>query len=139
MYSAKGFKGNVSGIATGATKVKTTAAGNSNTYYLPMVQSNTAQDLEDLQTGAHIKYVRGTNAATSTLTIDGSVNIVGDLEIQGSNTITNIESTQVDIADARIRLSYSDSFDFLRGTSVGSGRRYRYCYSQWPGCRNSSS
>ena len=109
LYSAKGFKGNLSGVASGANKIKTTAATDSNTYYLPMVQSNSAQSLEDLQTGTHVKYVRGTNAATSTMTIDGSLNIVGDLEIQGSSTVTNIESTQVDIADARIRLSYSDS------------------------------
>ena len=111
LYSAKGFKGNLSGVASGANKIKTTVASNSATYYLPMVQSSGAQSLEDLQTGTHVKYVRGTNAATSTLTVDGSLTIVGDLDIQGTSTVTNIESTQVDIADARIRLSYSDALD----------------------------
>lgn len=106
ILTSPNFAGELDGNASSATKVKTTAAGTSNTYY-PVFSDGSASTEEDLiSTSDFISLTTNADAASSTITIAGNLTVNG--------TTTTVSTTNLEIEDRTIRVG-------INATSPGTG------------------
>lgn len=110
-YSQYGFAGDLAGTATAAKGVETTAV-TSGTYYAPLLYQSTSATH-----GAQV----GVNSGVS-YTVNGAgdvdMQISGNLIINGDSTILEVEASQVNIADFRMKLAHTDGDDSADGEAT---------------------
>ena len=110
-YSQYGFAGDLAGTATSAKGVETTAV-TTGTYYAPLLYQSTGATH-----GAQV----GVNSGVS-YTVNGAgdvdMKISGNLIINGDSTILEVEASQVNIADFRMKLAHTDGDDSANNQAV---------------------
>lgn len=94
VLTAVTFSGSLSGNATSADTVDTTTVSNSDTLYVPLVDSATGVSGETLETGSAITVVTGSSFLSDST--DCTVTISGDLVVSGDTTTINTATLKVE-------------------------------------------
>jgi hypothetical protein len=88
IITATSFVGSITGTATTATTVNTTADSTNLDFYVPFVTNSTSTTGETVRIDAGLKF----NPSTNNLTVDGDIKVGGN-DIQASDGATNITLT----------------------------------------------
>ena len=85
IITASSFVGSISGSASSAATVNTTADSTNSDFYVPFVTNSTSTTGETVRVDAGLKF----NPSTNNLTVDGDITVGGN-DIQASDGNTNI-------------------------------------------------
>lgn len=122
LVSDTGFKGNLAGTATTATKTTTALAADNVQHYLLMTTANTAQGSTELKTQEVISVKPQSTLANSTTSISGNVTIGGDLTVSGATTTLN--TTELNVEDTEIQvasMSFADTGVYSEDVQTATG------------------
>ena len=106
------FAGALTGIASQATKVKTTGASNSQTYYPVFSSGSAGEEVDLISSNAFLSIATSTGGASSTFTV------AGDLVVNG--TTTTISTSNLEVEDKVIKLA-------INATTPGTGAESGIC------------
>ena len=112
IFTSANFAGALDGTASKATKVKTTEASNSTTYY-PVFSSGTAGTAVDLISSNSFLSI-----ATSTSGFGSTFTVAGNLVVSG--TTTTISTANLEVEDKIIKLA-------INATTPGTGENAGIC------------
>lgn len=122
LVSDTGFKGNLAGTATTATKTTTALAADNTLHYLLMTTANTGQTSTELKTQEVISVKPQSTLANSVTTISGNVSIGGDLTVSGSTTTLN--TTELNVEDTEIQvasMAFADNGVYSEDVQTATG------------------